>query len=284
MAKRKREICGCVYSPAVAQQEERDDEAREQLRAMIAEHGVAIRHVFGGSGGARSDFSYTVGLTAVGHPEIVTEGLPHEVAHAFLNMIADDVHRGQRFPAGTIRTDLTDEPAPVVFLHAADISELDAVHELYGRVEAVQLVWTDSASRLPWHPGYHNPPDQQRLRGPIPAEALALPAPTADPHDTEVSPGTLVSIDDRSVVAVTPAVLGGTPASSVWHTEDDTWCFTTDDHHVPSPGLPLLGVARDHLLVLDPSLRDLDGLPAGVRATRSGGHGSDWVQWPQGSA
>ncbi|GAB7191893.1 hypothetical protein NUM3379_26010 [Kineococcus sp. NUM-3379] len=79
-----------------------------------------------------------------------------------------------------------------------ELQAMIAVHALDGRIEAVQVVWTDSAGRLPRHPGYDNPPDRQRLRGPVPAQAPAL--------------------------------------------------------------------------------------PAGVRATRTGGHGSAWVRWPHGSA
>jgi hypothetical protein len=38
-----------------------------------------------------------------------------------------------------------------------------AVH--HDSVQAAQIVWTDSADRLPWEPGYANPPGPQPLLG-----------------------------------------------------------------------------------------------------------------------
>ncbi len=249
---------------------------REDLVAKIDEYGVAVRHVFASKGESRANFSYTVGLSAVGHPEIVVEGLPQESAHAFLNVVAQAVReRSESFRAGTIRTDLTVDPAPIVFTRVDDVSELDAISLVYPdleRVEAVQLVWTDSTGRLPWHPGYNNSLDQQRLRGPVPAAALQLPVPQVPPAgDGEIRN------QDEGVVAVSPSVLDGARVTTVTRTADGLWCFTAEDGETR-----LVGVNQEHLLTLDRALRDLAHLPAGSRATR--GPGDDWVQWPEGSA
>ena len=54
---------------------------------------------------------------------------------------------------------------PVVFVHAADTDRLTAVAQVYGRVDALQMVWPDSTGRLPWETGYRNGPDVQPLLG-----------------------------------------------------------------------------------------------------------------------
>ena len=49
----------------------------------------------------------------------------------------------------------------------SDTSDLTAAETIYGDVLAIQIVWTDSGGRLPWEPGYANPPGSQRLLGSI---------------------------------------------------------------------------------------------------------------------
>jgi hypothetical protein len=105
-------------------------------------------------------------LTAHGHPEVVMTGLPPEVGMAFLNIVGEIVVReGGRFTAGEATTDLADGPAMPV-LTVLDKTDLTAVHAIYGDAPALQIVWTDSAGRLPREPGYANPPGSQRLLGP----------------------------------------------------------------------------------------------------------------------
>ncbi|WP_395695347.1 DUF4262 domain-containing protein [Nocardioides sp.] len=136
----------------------------DDLRAKIAAYGWAVRNV------ADSDpakcLSYTVGLTAHGHPEVVMTGLPPEVGTAFLNIVGEIVVReGGRFAAGQETTELADGPAMPV-LPITDMTDLAAVKAIYGDVPALQIVRPDSAGRLPWEPDYANPPGSQRLLGP----------------------------------------------------------------------------------------------------------------------
>jgi hypothetical protein len=135
----------------------------EELRRLIEEHGWAVRHVVGPDPAAC--LSYTVGLTAHLHPEVVMTGLPHEVAHAFLNIAGRIVVREHgHFSPGEETTELADgRRFPV--LAVTDTSGLTAVRSLYGDVHAVQVVWTDSRGNLPWEPGYANPPGSQPLLG-----------------------------------------------------------------------------------------------------------------------
>jgi hypothetical protein len=135
----------------------------EDLRQKIAAHGWAIRNV--SDADPEKCLSYTIGLTAHGHPEVVMTGLPPEVGSAFLNIVGEIVVReGGRFTAGEATTELADGPAmPVIVV--ADKSELAAVSAIYGDAPALQIVWTDSGGRLPWETGYANPPGSQRLLG-----------------------------------------------------------------------------------------------------------------------
>jgi hypothetical protein len=136
--------------------------------AKISEFGWSIRHVGPGTGRGEAAFSYTIGLTAMDHPEVVCTGLPFDHAQIYLNNVGSCVRDGQRFPPGSTTEDFTEPGAPVYFIRAIDVSGLTAVTQVYGQVEAVQMVWPDSAGRLPWHVGYRNAPDAQPLLGLIP--------------------------------------------------------------------------------------------------------------------
>jgi hypothetical protein len=140
------------------------------LRGLIDEHGWAVRNVGAGDTAADVGFSYTIGLAGFGHPEVIVMGMPHESAHEFLNLIGDEVRRGSRYQHGTVTGEFTDDDAPVVFIRVEDIGRLTAVDEVYGRVDALQMIWPDSTGRLPWQDGHRNPPGTQPLLGPLPTE------------------------------------------------------------------------------------------------------------------
>ncbi len=139
-------------------------EPMDELRGMIAVHGWAVRNV--SDADASKCLSYTVGLSAHEHPEVVMTGLPPDVATAFLNIVGEIVVREHgQFTAGQATTELADGPAMPV-LQVTDKTDLTAVEAIYGDVPVLQIVWTDSASRFPWDAGYANPPGSQRLLGP----------------------------------------------------------------------------------------------------------------------
>lgn len=147
---------------------EPEEEARARVLAdlldLIEEHGWAVRNVMAGPDeGDDVEFSYTIGLTALGHPEVIILGMPAEHASTFLNMIGDEVRRGGRLDHGTVTGEFTSHDTPVVFLRAEDTERLTAVAEVYGRVDALQMVWPDSTGRLPWQNGYRNSPKAQPL-------------------------------------------------------------------------------------------------------------------------
>ncbi|MBB3678400.1 DUF4262 domain-containing protein [Modestobacter versicolor] len=149
-----------------------DDDARAlaDLEGVIDRFGWGVLHVGQGPASGEPRFSYTVGLTALGHPEVIAVGLPFEAAEQFLNLVGESVRAGDRWAHGSTTDRFTDADSPVVFLRVEDTSRLTAVAQVYGRVEAVQLVWPDSTGKLPWQEGHRNPPGVQPLLGPRPAD------------------------------------------------------------------------------------------------------------------
>jgi hypothetical protein len=125
-----------------------------EFDAMIAKYGWAVQGVFGSDNSP--PFSYTVGLSAKGYPEIIMFGLPMEIAHRFLNDM------GRRFTNSgvpALDTDLDDVaegfPARLV---PAPRSEADqymyAVLHRFPDYTALQLVWPDKNRRWPWDSGF----------------------------------------------------------------------------------------------------------------------------------
>ena len=146
-----------------------DNPVLADLRRLILEHGWAVRHVGAGTEPYGVAFSYTVGLTAMNHPEVIATGLPFDHAQIYLNNIGADVRDGKRFSPGSTTEELTGPGAPVYFIEVLDTSGLTAVEQVYGAVRAVQIVWPDSAGHLPWVEGYGNPTEAQPLLGLTPA-------------------------------------------------------------------------------------------------------------------
>jgi hypothetical protein len=149
-----------------------NDPIYDEMLSFIDQYGWAVRHV---GAGEEAAFSYTIGLTAMGHPEIIMEGLPFDVAQVFLNLMGAEVKAGTRFSAGSITKELTEPPAPIAFISVTDTTKLTAAKQVFGKVEALQAIWCDSTGRLPWEPGYRNPADAQPLLGPTPKGAEDAP-------------------------------------------------------------------------------------------------------------
>ncbi|TQN41864.1 uncharacterized protein DUF4262 [Blastococcus colisei] len=146
----------------------RSSEPHADLRLLIERFGWAVEHVRVPRRSTGTPSSYTVGLTAAGHPEIVVLGLPAPVAQDFLNAVAEQVRAGGSYRPGQRTGEFTDEDGPVVFLRVEDTGGLASARDVYGSVEALQLVWPDSTGRLPWQPGYRNAPGVQPLLGQVP--------------------------------------------------------------------------------------------------------------------
>ena len=138
-----------------------------ELVELIDRYGWAVRHVGAGDQPGEAAFSYTVGLTAFDHPEMVVVGMPFEHSQGFLNLIGSLVRDGRTFLHGTTTRDLTDG-AHVAFVNVTDIAGLTAVDQIYGSVKALQMIWPDSRGKMPWDHGYKNGALAQPFLGPLP--------------------------------------------------------------------------------------------------------------------
>jgi len=144
------------------------EQALEDLRALAARYGWAVRHVLGNPVSGSAPFSYTVGLTWRGWPELVVVGLPKEVAEAFLANAVDAQAQHNPFQPGERTRELT-ETGDVTFIAAQDVSGMTTAKEIVGEFSALQLVWPDSAGSYPWDSAYRNASDAQPLLGAPPS-------------------------------------------------------------------------------------------------------------------
>ena len=151
------------------------DEYLSQLLDLIDKYGWAVQSVMGGDQPDEAPFSYTVGLTTMGHPEFVITGMPARPAQELLNILGDEVKKGHRYRANTLTSDPTETAAPVALISVLDTSELLAALNFYGDIEALQVIWPDSSGRLPWAPGYADPPEAQPFWGIVPDAFTRVP-------------------------------------------------------------------------------------------------------------
>ena len=144
------------------------DQALADIRELVEEHGWAIRHVLPSPASGETAFSYTVGLSYRGWPELIITGLPATVADAFLRNAVDVQDENGSCDPGERSEELT-ESGDVVFIAVDDVLGMTATANIVGAFSALQLVWPDSAGALPWDAGYRNPIGSQPLLGPSPA-------------------------------------------------------------------------------------------------------------------
>jgi hypothetical protein len=157
------------------------DASLGKILRMIDEHGWAVVGVGGGNcdcagcdGGADDgiEFSYTVGLSTLGFPEVITYGLPQRVAHDCLNRIGQLVSAGNPPRVGAT-VERVFHGVRGYLLAASDSSDLIVVDQIYPEVVAAQLIWPDRHGRFPWESGYDRRRCPQPLIGPPPAARRA---------------------------------------------------------------------------------------------------------------
>mgnify|MGYP000898506991 CR=1 FL=1 len=123
----------------------------EKLQAMIDQHGWAVVGVFPTGQDEGVAFSYTVGLTDKGLPELAIYGLDPTTGGAILNRVAQrmidhgELRGGERIE-GELAHDL-----PLAVIDMGETGDLSAVRRFYGAVLAArQIVWPDKQGRMPW--------------------------------------------------------------------------------------------------------------------------------------
>jgi hypothetical protein len=139
------------------------DRADQTLQSMIDEHGWAVVGVFPTASDDGVPFSYTVGLTDKGLPELAVYGLDPVNGGTILNAVAQrmidhgEVRGGERID-GELANGLQ-----LAVIDMGDTAELTAVRRFYGAVLAArQIVWPDPHGRMPWE-GWSCPNEAQPL-------------------------------------------------------------------------------------------------------------------------
>jgi hypothetical protein len=145
-----------------------DDFMRRQQQ-LIDTVGWAVMNIVPTEDDPASPFSYTVGLTAYGHPELLVAGLDPAVGQTLLNYLARRVYdRAERFTHGQRIGDLLDGyDAVIVEGPATKALHPGAAFSRYGtdRVRLQQIVWPDPHGLFPWEPGYEFDADVQLVIG-----------------------------------------------------------------------------------------------------------------------
>ncbi len=145
------------------------DELLQQQVEIIDRVGWSVVHVFPDPDDPPTNvaFTYTVGLTAHDHPELVLAGLPPQIAQALLNDLGRRVFdQAARFSHGERLSDvLAGYDAIIVDGSPNDDLHPGVAFALYGpdKVRLQQLVWPDQHGRFPWESGYGYPPHAQPL-------------------------------------------------------------------------------------------------------------------------
>ncbi|MGQ7295703.1 DUF4262 domain-containing protein [Quadrisphaera sp. KR29] len=126
-------------------------EALDEHRRLIDEQGWSVVSV--GGGRRALPFSHTVGLTRLGHPELLVSGRGHAEARYLLDVLGDEVLAGHRFHVGDA---LRRDPwPPLRLLRVTSPDALVVAQAVAGAdtpVPALQVVWCDEAGRWPWDP------------------------------------------------------------------------------------------------------------------------------------
>ena len=125
-------------------------------------------------------FTYTVGLTPLGHPELLVYGLPPEVAERLLNVLVREIRQGRQLRPGDQVRQPGNAAAIFTAIAVLDDDDLEMVREIYGSSDyALQLVWSDEHGRFPWADGYAPWRHRQPIRGLRPpgrGRRIVLPA------------------------------------------------------------------------------------------------------------
>lgn len=141
---------------------------RSGLEQLIEKYGWAVQHVEGGEWPSEPPMSYTVGLTMLGHAELVLLGLPAESSMPYLSAVVEQVRNGVSFKAGQLTRIPRRTGTPVAFIQVEDDTQLTAIPMLYDHFSCLQLVWCDSRGRFPWDQAWANAIEDQPFLGTVP--------------------------------------------------------------------------------------------------------------------
>lgn len=129
----------------------------DRITETINAHGWAVQGVLPNVGDSDPiPFCYTVGLTGLGHPEIIVFGVdPEKAGITLLNELGERVRAGRAFSHGEVPRNLLAGGYDPVLINVTDLTQLTVARRIYNEsITALQLVLPDKNNRLPWHAGY----------------------------------------------------------------------------------------------------------------------------------
>jgi Domain of unknown function (DUF4262) len=136
----------------------------EYVRGQVAQHCWVVVGVRGDR--YRPPYSYTVGLTNHGKPEVIVTGLPQQRAADLLSGVAAHLMHADAPTAGE-QVQLTDGPLIEIVSVSEPSAHLYVAAELCGPgLQAVQLVYADDRGHWPWDRGFRGGRGGQPVLGP----------------------------------------------------------------------------------------------------------------------
>jgi hypothetical protein len=138
------------------------DDYLDTLREIITDHRWAVQYVEG----EERPFSYTIGLTDLGLPELLITGLPAQTSARLLNSMAHDTVADGTALRPAMHIDYQSEfLLEVVEVEHPDVHLVFAVGLFGPKVRALQLVWTDDFRHWPWDRGWAHGRRRQPVLG-----------------------------------------------------------------------------------------------------------------------
>lgn len=133
--------------------------AQEMIRDRLKKHGLAIQFTFPTEEGQGPRFAYTIGMTDIGHPELLVIGLPDELAGLVFNQVHNELRTGQRTGRELMIEKILSVP---LLVHATDPGKScaytiqgDEHYRIRGlRPVYSQLIWPDPAGIYPHQEGF----------------------------------------------------------------------------------------------------------------------------------
>jgi Domain of unknown function (DUF4262) len=213
-------------------------------------------------------FAYTVGIFDVfGFPELITVGLPLEVAHTALDYALDLMKEGVDLTVGTHR-DLLGGDAEVIFRPVArawyerTMYRTDWYYE-EASIPALQLIYPDLENRFQWEAGF-NDYFRQPMFAPGEPEG---PTEHSFLEDDEAEKNWKFPTSRQTNAFLSQFVFSKQePVVFVSHDRDGAWQFLGGS--MSDGGSPVLSCLH-HPIDEDSSLEELHDLPIGWYAERS---------------
>jgi hypothetical protein len=218
------------------------DEMLGRLAEMVSRSGWALQGVFGDT--VESVFTYTVGLTEAGLPELWLGSLDPRQAGAVLNGLAV-MHLAAAADGGLPVGEPVDCEFSVRFRLRGPVQaragETFAAFQMYGEeaVSLLQVLWPDAAGKYPDEWGYDHAAFPQRLLPPVVGQDAGMTPAESTPSEVTVTETTTVPVEPTAEVAVE------LPAKTVETVEVDATPETAASDGQPDPATEAMAVHSD---------------------------------------